>query len=147
MRDPVYNSDHELYNVWNDMNQRCHSVGDRSYKNYGGRGITVCARWRKSLENFCLDMSPRPAGTSLDRIDNHAGYSKENCRWTDRVTQSQNSRRVTEAKHAYYYKAYSKWLASFRYNKKRFFVGYYETESIAIEASKKAKERLLSDKP
>ncbi len=82
-----------LYNVWADMKARCRNPHAKSWKDYGGRGISVCERWRTSYSTFVSDMGPRPDGYVLDRINNDGNYEPENCRWVDRVT-SQRNRRV-----------------------------------------------------
>jgi hypothetical protein len=74
------------------MQQRCDNPKNEKYADYGGRGIAMCERWR-SFENFLADMGERPAGTSLDRIDNDRGYEPSNCRWATRKEQVGNQRR------------------------------------------------------
>jgi hypothetical protein len=73
------------------MWQRCTNPNHKGYKNYGGRGITVCERW-DSFKNFYADMGEAPEGRSLDRINNDGNYEPSNCRWATRKEQAQNSR-------------------------------------------------------
>ncbi len=84
---------HPLYGVWKNMRNRCNDPNHKSYKNYGGRGIAVCARW-DSFAAFVEDMGERPSPLhSLDRRDNDGPYSPTNCQWATKKQQSQNSRR------------------------------------------------------
>src|SRR5690349_17211919 len=73
------------------MISRCFYERDRCYKHYGGRGITVCDRWRR-FANFLEDMGDRPAGTTLSRKDNDGSYCKENCCWQTPIEQNRNKR-------------------------------------------------------
>lgn len=87
-------------NVYYAMVHRCTNKNHHKYKDYGGRGITVCARWLESFKNFYEDMGERPSmDHSLDRIDNNEGYSIDNCRWATPKEQSRNQRsnRILEA--------------------------------------------------
>lgn len=78
-----------LYFVWASMMDRCYNTSFQDYRNYGGRGISVCDRWHK-VEDFVSDMTKGYSkGLQLDRIDNDGNYSPSNCRW---VTRKQNNR-------------------------------------------------------
>lgn len=81
------------YFAWGNMIQRCTNAKHPSYHNYGGRGITVCQRWRESFENFLTDMGARPSSShSLERQNNELGYSPTNCVWATPKEQSDNRR-------------------------------------------------------
>ena len=81
---------HYLYYTWSDMKRRCDNPNYHHYFRYGGRGITMCDRWRNNFWAFVEDMGERPEGHSLDRINNDGNYCPENCRWATRKTQSVN---------------------------------------------------------
>jgi hypothetical protein len=87
------------YKTWDSMLRRCFNSSDVSYKNYGGRGITVCERWKRFI-NFYEDMGDKPKGMSLDRVNNNGNYEPSNCRWSTRSQQNRNMRttKLTEKK-------------------------------------------------
>lgn len=79
------------YISWKQMKQRCLNPNAPDYKNYGGRGVTICEKWIK-FAGFYEDMGERPEGLTLDRIDNNGNYNKENCKWSTRAEQNRNKR-------------------------------------------------------
>jgi hypothetical protein len=84
------------YESWCAMRQRCTNPNSIGWKDYGGRGITICARWLEQphgFENFLADMGERPEGHTLDRRDVDANYEPVNCRWATLSEQQSNQRR------------------------------------------------------
>lgn len=79
------------YRTWDSMIQRCTNKNHPFYKDYGGRGITVCLRWM-SFENFLDDMGDKPPNMTLNRKNNDGNYCKKNCEWATRKTQNDNTR-------------------------------------------------------
>lgn len=83
------------YQAWQDMIKRCTRPSNPYYKDYGGRGITVCEQWLTSFAAFFAELGPRPSPKhSLDRKNNNLGYIPGNCRWATKAQQNQNHRRV-----------------------------------------------------
>jgi hypothetical protein len=81
------------YTSWKSMLQRCSDPNSTNYPRYGGRGITVCDRWKHSFENFLADMGRKPSSKhSIEREENEGNYEPANCRWATSKEQSRNRR-------------------------------------------------------
>ena len=121
---------HKFYGTWHQMKSRCNNPKNKGYKNYGGRGITVCAEWL-NLKTF-LDWCDTTyiEGMTLDRIDNDKGYSPENCRWVDASTQVINQRISKRNKSGYvgvsWRKDRNKWTIRIKIKTKYVWVGDFD---------------------
>ena len=120
------------------MIDRCYNPKEQGYERYGGRGISVCERWRNSFWDFLEDLGERPEGFVLDRIDPNLDYSPENCRWVDRKTSSYNTRRhvtnTTGRTGVYWFSRVNKWTAAIFINGVQTHLGYFETFESACKA-------------
>jgi len=86
-------SSSQEYQTWQTIKKRCYYKKAIQYKDYGGRGITVCDRWLNSYENFLADMGRKPTPKhSIERRDNEKEYSPNNCYWTTQDEQAKNKR-------------------------------------------------------
>lgn len=93
-----YSLERATWRAWTGIKLRCLNPKEPSYKNYGGRGISICNRWM-DFKNFLQDMGVKPSKElSIDRIDNNRGYEPGNCRWATRRVQNLNKRKPSEIK-------------------------------------------------
>ena len=134
------------YKVWASMIQRCTNKGRAAYKNYGGRGISVCDDWLL-FENFIEDMGDRKVDTlTIDRVDNNKGYCKANCVWADRSTQSINSRVRSDNKTGRKGVSVNRkggYRATIQRSSKRVYLGDFKTLENAISARSKAENNFI----
>jgi hypothetical protein len=87
------------YKIWCKMKERCYLPSARNFHRWGGRGIEVCDRWRKSFSNFIADMGACPEGHSIERIDQDGNYEPGNCRWATQREQMNNMSRNVIIEH------------------------------------------------
>lgn len=88
------------HRAWSGMVQRCTNPKNTRYSDWGGRGITVCQRWKNSFLAFYEDMGPKPSPRhSIDRINNDGNYEPNNCRWATPRQQTLNSRHARYLTH------------------------------------------------
>ena len=133
-------SSSRFYGTWKGMLQRCTNPKGKDYKNYGGRGITVCEEWQ-DVRNFVAWAEatyPNIEGYTLDRIDNGKGYSPENCTWSDKTTQALNKRIGKNNTSGFvginWYKGNGKWVAYISVNKVDINLGSFKTKEEAVQA-------------
>jgi hypothetical protein len=127
----------DYHKVWVSMKLRCLNRNHHAFSSYGGRGITVCDRWLDSYDSFIRDMGPRPSHKhSIDRIDVNGNYEPSNCRWATATDQVRNRRILKSNKSGCsgvcFDNKVQKWRTSIRVNKKRIWLGYFDTLHNAI---------------
>lgn len=141
-------------NSHRNMIQRCNNSKSKSYKDYGGRGVTVCDRWTGSggFSRFLEDMGPKPDKSyQIDRIDSSLGYSPENCRWVTQIDNLKN-RRSSEKYNCSnpggsgvgFRNDRNKWRARLTIKEIGFYeaIGHFDTKEEALAAIEKRKEEL-----
>ncbi|MEY9980363.1 hypothetical protein [Lysinibacillus sp. RC79] len=87
-------TNHRLYSIWLDIKKRCFDKNRKSYKDYGGRGITICDEWKEFINFYNWSINNGYSNSlTIDRIDNDRDYELSNCRWTTRFVQNNNTRK------------------------------------------------------
>lgn len=126
------------YRRLKSMIGRCTNKNDKSYKNYGGRGIKVCDRWlgEQGIINFLKDMGDKPKGMTLDRVNNNGDYSPENCKWVTPIEQCNNRRGINIITYKNKEKTLTQWCEELNLNRK--------TVSARIHKTKWTHEKALS---
>ena len=130
------------YMIYNTMLQRCYNENNKKYKDYGGRGISVCEEWKSDFTIFLKDMGEKPANKTLGRIDNDGNYSKDNCEWQDYSLQGYNRRRLsvnTSGRTGVYYRKDTyKWRAIIAVNGDIIRLGQFDSFEEAAAAREAA---------
>lgn len=107
-----------IYTIWGNMINRTSNKKNKDYKNYGGRGITVCEEWKDYLtfKKWALENGYSDTLT-LDRIDNDKGYYPGNCRWADEETQNNNKQQSRKLEYKGEIKSVEQWAKEYNINR------------------------------
>lgn len=143
-------SETPLYAIWCSMKRRCYNKRDSSYKNYGGRGITVCEEWKNDFiifRDWCIQNNYKN-GLSIDRKNNNKGYSPNNCRWVTTDIQNVNQRTRKDNTSGIPGVGYlsrntnlnNPWYARISIKGKERYLGYFKTKEEASEVYEKARK-------
>lgn len=128
------------YSVWRGIKNRCLNPNEPAYKNYGGRGIKICDRWKDSFENFFTDMGQKPKGMWIERLDNEGDYEPTNCKWATPKEQCNNKRTNVYLTFRGKTQTVSQWNEELGYNKNvvagRLRLGWSTEDAILTPARK-----------
>jgi hypothetical protein len=126
------------YQIYKNMRARCFYESHPQYKDWGGRGITVCDRWlgTKGFTSFLQDMGEKPEGKTIDRINNDGNYEPNNVRWATRRQQFMNRRFTKKAKSGFtgVFPNGNSWYCRASIGGKEHYIGSYKTPQEASEA-------------
>jgi len=129
-----------LYNIWSGMRSRCNNANDTGYKNYGGKGVSVCGGWDDfaSFQSWALS-NGYTDDLTIDRINNDLGYGPENCRFVSMAVQIQNTRRLRSTNTSGYrgvvwHKSDNKWHSRIMISGKAIHIGGYDEKINAAKA-------------
>lgn len=143
---------HALYRVWTRMKNRCYNTNARNYKDYGGRGITICEEWKDDFKTF-YDWATNNGWKSkltIDRIDVNGNYEPSNCRFENKTIQQHNRRKWAGCSSKYtgvsFLKKKQRWTARIVKNYKSKHLGSFKTEIEAAKAYNEAAIKLYGDK-
>ena len=129
--------------TWISMRKRCYVSTSKDYRHYGGRGIIVCERWRKSYLSFLSDVGRRPSSNhSIDRINNDGNYEPKNCRWATRSQQNFNQKRHLLGNSGVSFIKGSQ-LRPWRASLGRKYLGCFATKEQALSARDTARSKTL----
>ncbi len=134
-------SNHPLYRVWRNMKNRCCNPNDKGYKDYGGRGVTVCEEWMSPTSFIEWALPLWKKGLQIDRIDNDGDYTPENCHFVTRTENIHNQRLLTSRNTSGYrgvHRHQGKWQSRIEINGQRKYLGCFDSAINAAIAFDKA---------
>ena len=111
-------SETKEYKIWCGIKKRVNNKNSINYKNYGGKGVTICKEWSDSFLAFYKDLGPIPSNKhSIDRINPEGNYEPSNCRWANSFVQNINKKRASKYYGIYFHNKRLKWVARIYINK------------------------------
>lgn len=130
-----------LYRIWKGMRQRCNNPSSAAYKDYGGRGISICEEWEEGFVNFrdWALANGYQDNLTIDRIDPDGNYCPENCHWITRKQQNDNKRDTIKFSHNGEFLTLSEWSKKYNIN--------YQTLYDRIFGQKMSFEEAITKKP